>query len=258
MVLSPQDCEVVQHPPDFPIEPSAFSSYNTLSGPFSDAPVQIQRHRRELRDWENDTTIPDRWGFDAPNNVGRQAKNKNKARLEERARELEEDDPDDWFGNPRNARSRGVPSSAPTGPRDRSKGGGGGYGQGSASAKKMTFGSFGQKQVDSSSSSRGRDYSRKADDGRSARPIHDAGELKIRGASSSSGKRKYDDRRDDERGYRRDYERDRDGYRRREWDREYERGRDRDREERYRDYDGGYSSSRREDRGPKYKGGYAR
>lgn len=130
----------------------------------------------------------------------------------------------------------------------------------------MTFGNFGQKQADSSSSSRGRDYGRNMDDGRSRKPslaerLHGDGELKIRGASSSSSsKRKYDDRRDDERGYYRDDRRDResDKERRREWDREYERA-DRDRHG-YRDggYTGGYSGSRRDDRGPKYKGGYSR
>lgn len=264
-----QDCEVLRHPPDFPIEPSAFSSYNTLSGPFSDTPAQIERHRRELRDWENDTTIPDRWGSNAPNNVGRQAKDKNRARLAQRAQELEEDEGDDWFGNPRNAMSRGVPPSAPSGPRDRSKSGGGGFGgfvQGPAPAKKMTFGNFGQKQADSSSSSRGRDYGRNMDEGRSRKPslaerLQGDGELKIRGASSSSSsKRKYDDHRDDERGYyshnRRDRESDKE--RRRDWDREYERA-DRDRYG-HRDggYSGGYSGSRRDDRGPKYKGGYSR
>lgn len=128
----------------------------------------------------------------------------------------------------------------------------------------MTFGSFGQRQADTSSSGRGRDYGRNVDDGRSGRSsladrLQGDGELKIRGASSSSGKRKYDDRRDDDRGYNNDYRRDRDGGRRREWDREYERDRDRDRDrDHYRHRDDGYSSSRREDRGPKYKGGYAR
>ena len=80
---------------------------NTLSGPFSDAAVAPVRTRAP-RDWENGDNFGDGWGANAPINVGKRARNRDRARMEQRALELEEQDPDDWFAKPRNVRNRGV------------------------------------------------------------------------------------------------------------------------------------------------------
>jgi protein AIR1/2 len=73
-------------------------------------------HARAPRDWENGETFGDGWGANAPINVGKRARNKDRARMERRALELEEqeqeqDDQDDWFANARNMRNRGVRSA---------------------------------------------------------------------------------------------------------------------------------------------------
>lgn len=91
-----------------------------LSGPFLDATARPARTRAP-RDWENGETFGDGWGANAPINVGKRARNKDRARMEQRALELEEqeqeqDDEDDWFANPRNRRNRGVRVAAENGP----------------------------------------------------------------------------------------------------------------------------------------------
>jgi protein AIR1/2 len=81
-----------------------------LSGPFVDAAVLPMRARAP-RDWENGETFGDGWGANAPINVGKRARNKDRARMERRALELEEeeqDDEGDWFANAQNMRNRGV------------------------------------------------------------------------------------------------------------------------------------------------------
>jgi protein AIR1/2 len=81
-----------------------------LSGPFSDAAARPVPARAP-RDWENGETFGDGWGANAPINVGKRARNKDRARMERRAFELEEqeqDDEGDWFANARNMRNRGV------------------------------------------------------------------------------------------------------------------------------------------------------
>lgn len=95
---------------------------STLSGPFSDAAVAPVRTRAP-RDWENGDNFGDGWGANAPINVGKRARNRDRARMEQRALELEEQDPDDWFANPRNVRNRGVQGAA------RPEGGGRGAGK---------------------------------------------------------------------------------------------------------------------------------
>ncbi|KAI0355393.1 hypothetical protein OH77DRAFT_1424881 [Trametes cingulata] len=102
---------------DVPREPSAFSLYNILSGPFS---AEASRpSKRAPRDWETATAFADGFGFVAPMEVGKQGRRKERARLERRAREIEaENDEDDWFGS---ARSRGKSGGG-------SGGGGGGGG----------------------------------------------------------------------------------------------------------------------------------
>ena len=101
---------------------------STLSGPFSDAAAAPVRARAP-RDWENGESFGDGWGANAPINVGKRGRNRNRARMEQRALELEEreqDDPGDWFSNPRNVRNRGV----------RGAGGEGGGGPDAAVGKK--------------------------------------------------------------------------------------------------------------------------
>lgn len=81
-----------------------------LSGPFADAAAGPVRARAP-RNWENGETFGDGWGANAPINVGKRARNKDRARMERRALELEEqqqDDLGDWFANPQNMRNRGV------------------------------------------------------------------------------------------------------------------------------------------------------
>ncbi|KAI0677645.1 hypothetical protein C8Q78DRAFT_102883 [Trametes maxima] len=98
-----------------PNEPSAFSLYNILSGPFSS---EVPRpSKRAPRDWETASAFADGFGFVAPMDVGKQGRRKERARLEQRAREREaEDEEGDWFDS---ARARG-----------RSGGGGSGGGNG--------------------------------------------------------------------------------------------------------------------------------
>ncbi|THH13570.1 hypothetical protein EW146_g6665 [Bondarzewia mesenterica] len=256
------DCNTAPHPSDFPIEPSAFSLYNTMSGPFFDPttrPDQSIAYHREPRDWENADTLADGWGFDAPVNVGKQGRNKDRARMEQQARKAqdEEDDPDDWFRNARNVRNRGV---QPANPSTRN---------GQAS-KKISFGSSvkdGGRRANPDEPARSRQpgEERSQGNGRSRkdrkrdsdpppsfpdRTQDEPGELHIRGA----GKRKSDSR-DDDRGYRdrdRGY-RDRDRDKRRDYERDYERSRGWGRERERERESSGY---RRDDRGPRYKGGY--
>lgn len=83
-----------------------------MSGPFFDPTsenVSSTSRYRAPRDWEQGATLPEGWGNQAPDNVGRQGRRKNMARLEKRAREQEvDDDPDDWFGSAGNTRNRGM------------------------------------------------------------------------------------------------------------------------------------------------------
>ncbi|KAH9981836.1 hypothetical protein BJV74DRAFT_778256, partial [Russula compacta] len=99
------DCCELPHPHDTPSAPSAFGLYNILSGPFSDAAAAPIRARGP-RDWENGETFGDGWGANAPINVGKRARNRDRVRMEQRALELQEqDDQNDWFENARNTRS---------------------------------------------------------------------------------------------------------------------------------------------------------
>ncbi|KDQ64478.1 hypothetical protein JAAARDRAFT_64329 [Jaapia argillacea MUCL 33604] len=115
------DCHMLPHPYDCPKEPSAFSSHNTMSGPFFDTSQDASSSRREPRDWEsNNNKLPDGWGFDAPMNVGKEGKKKSRTRMEDRAKvqQEEDDDPDDWFGNAQNVKNRGM-LPGPSRSRDR-------------------------------------------------------------------------------------------------------------------------------------------
>lgn len=69
--------------------------------------------RRVPRDWELANDLPKGWGDNAPENVGRQARRNNIAKMEKRAKEQAiEDDPNDWFGKSRNAQNHRAPPSS--------------------------------------------------------------------------------------------------------------------------------------------------
>ncbi|KAI8982763.1 hypothetical protein BD414DRAFT_579052 [Trametes punicea] len=116
------DCTDRPKPFDVPREPSAFSLYNILSGPFSSEASRPSK--RAPRDWEALSSFADGFGFVAPMEVGKQARKKERARLERRARELEEqDDQDDWFDAAQSrARSGGGGNGTGRSPR-RDRGG---------------------------------------------------------------------------------------------------------------------------------------
>lgn len=98
------DCQDIPHRGDLPEEPSAFSTHNTLSGPFFDAelPRSISL-RREPREWEH-YDHSSSWGNDLPEHVGRQGRRKNAEMMERRVKQQEADeDPEDWFGNARHS-----------------------------------------------------------------------------------------------------------------------------------------------------------
>lgn len=86
------------------MEPSAFGLNNISTGPFYDLAEFKKRPERRPRDWERDNHV---WNDHAPDGVGRQGKKKMMERMRKAAKNFEEDsDPDDWFRNPRNMRSR--------------------------------------------------------------------------------------------------------------------------------------------------------
>ncbi|PFH52703.1 hypothetical protein AMATHDRAFT_107883, partial [Amanita thiersii Skay4041] len=101
------DCEELPHRHDIPVEPSAFSLNNMLSGPFYDSTEQLQslsnkdRCRSEI---DKDTS---EWLQNLPDEVGKQGRKKHMERMEKRAREQEQVEEDDWFGNSTNLRIRG-------------------------------------------------------------------------------------------------------------------------------------------------------
>jgi protein AIR1/2 len=99
-----QNCDGKPVAPYVPQEPSAFGAYNMMSGPFFDPNVETTTtttsRQRSLRDWE-ENDIPESWGVDAPSNVGKQGKKKDKVRMEKKAREQEEYDDDGWFDKAR-------------------------------------------------------------------------------------------------------------------------------------------------------------
>jgi hypothetical protein len=93
---------------------------------------------RRVREWEQDK-LPDGWGQEAPVNVGKQGRKKDRARMEQMAQDAD-DDADDWFGNSGNTRKSGPSRSV--------NGGRGGKGMG---GKKISFGfSASHLQVSSS------------------------------------------------------------------------------------------------------------
>lgn len=242
------------HPYDRPTEPSCFSAYNTRSGPFFDPtadPTSSTSYRREPREWEREggPGLPEGWGDNAPENVGKKGRRKEVQKMERRAKEQQtEDDPDDWFGNPRNVRNRGAAAPVASGYSQRQGGGGGGGGNG---PKKITFGS--------SIRDAGRQFQPVASAGLPNRPAAPPREEERVG---SRGKYAYDPTRahrplptvdlnnntnNTNNNQRNEGGREREHNKNRDRDRDRDRNRDRDRD-RY----------RRDDRGPRYKGGYSR
>ncbi|KAH7929488.1 hypothetical protein BV22DRAFT_1056977 [Leucogyrophana mollusca] len=237
------DCDEIPHSSDIPAEYSAFSTHNTMSGPFFDPaaePIRIHRGPRELREDEDTHNLPEDWGMNAPVNVGKQGKNKDRARMEKRFREQEDDDGGDWFANSRNARNRDMNGKPPPS---------------SNSSKTIKFGKS-VKDV-------GRQFlpppppsSRKDGPPSLLERLGD-------GRSGGGHRRRSDDHRDSGRGsepYRirgaakEPRSQDRDG----EYSRRHDRDRDRDREQDRRHSRDQERGHRREDHGPRYKGGYSR
>ncbi|KAG2369823.1 hypothetical protein BDR07DRAFT_318627 [Suillus spraguei] len=104
------DCDEVAFVFDIPAEPSAFSSHNIMSGPFYDPVSELVRVRRGPRELQNEEDRPNLrkdWGMDAPTNVGKQGKNKDKEKMAKKFRDQEDDDTGDWFNNPHNMKNRG-------------------------------------------------------------------------------------------------------------------------------------------------------
>ncbi|OCH94536.1 hypothetical protein OBBRIDRAFT_823464 [Obba rivulosa] len=202
------DCEEVAHPADRPREPSAFGRYNTMSGPFasvSEPSSSTKASKRPLRDWETAAAFADGFGFDAPLEVGRRGRKKERARLEQKAREIEEgEEEDDWFGRARGGRNNGR-----TG--DESSAGRNGYSRG---GKRMSFGVIGGEwdrsvgEHEDRDRDRPRDRDRNREGGRSERdrernrrarasytdltaPMRETDTIQIRGAASRRLERRH-------------------------------------------------------------------
>ncbi|KAI0686503.1 hypothetical protein BC835DRAFT_1309489 [Cytidiella melzeri] len=266
-----KDCEELTFPFDHPREPSAFSEHNTRSGPFSDAARESRPHSKAALHAKNaDEAWGDGHGAQLPLDVGRQGKQKERARMQKRAQELQEDEGDDWFasraGDSSTANGRDAKHSGrtPKGPRD-----------GRSNGKTISFGNLGKSEDRYGRDHRERDKDRRdgrdrrdrgddrdwrtRDDRRSDRsyrndlpePSRETDSIRVRGASRKGGDgwgvsiRGAASRHDDDHAESRNdlYERQR-----------YERSRDnRDTYDRKRDWR--ETSPKRE---PRYRGGYSR
>lgn len=240
-----QDCKTKSHNHDRPSDPSAFGTYNINTGPFADAKNPQQRKPGKAASYA--ARINDAWGDGyghvLPLDVGKQGRRKERARMERRAQEVQ-DDGDDWFAN------RGGSSGREKG--GRSSGGGSRNGRFNS---KISFGDLDRDDGRFG----GRD---RRDGGRSRRddlpgPSRETDSIQIRGASRRDKERERGDRNDEWDGSIR-------GAARRQGEHEYDQRRkerprdDRDRygdRDRRRDRDRREASPRRE---PRYRGGYAR
>lgn len=223
-----QDCSGADHRHDVPNEPSAFSLYNVLSGPFSeDVP---RAPKRAPRDWETASAFADGYGATVPTDVGKQGRRKERERLG-KARELQEagDDQDNWFDRTSHSRARNDARDSRGASRN---GGGGGGGGGSKANGKIKF-NFSGSSIGGGGGGGGGGGER---GGKRQRPYDDLPEpsketdtLQIRGAArkhsynSTSSKDRHHDRHD-----------------------RYARERNHNR----------YDSERESQRGPRYRGGY--
>ncbi|KAH8982399.1 hypothetical protein EDB92DRAFT_122825 [Lactarius akahatsu] len=258
-------------PHDTLAAPSSFGQFNTFTGPFSDSVAAPPVHARAPRDWETSQSFGDGWGGNAPINVGKRARNKDRMRMEQRALEIEElADPDDWFGNARNVRNRGMGGGSTR--RDRDRGGGtkdvkirfletaNDPGPSLLDRVHIDYDRRDRRYRDLLDQRHGRDHGERHHRDRDRERDRDDGEpgpgLRIRGSASRGNdrprrddgdrweERRGDDRRwEDSRSGDREQERYKGGYR------EPPRGHDRGRRE---------SWEGRGTRGPQYKGGYAR
>ncbi|KAF7789446.1 hypothetical protein EIP86_000391 [Pleurotus ostreatoroseus] len=257
------DCkEHVAHTPhDRPRGPSAFSEYNTMTGPFYDSahPTQRAPSRAAAYASRAKNAWGDGYGAALPLDVGKQGRKKERARLEKRAQELQGDDEDDWFANrPPNRSGRDGGSSGKKSLLDRLE---------STSSQKIGFGNLGKdrggRRFDSGSS-KGRDSRdqkrRKNGGGRSddhdyddlPAPMRETDTLQIRGAS-----RRHEDRRGWNGREDGEYE---DDYHRKDSSRSRNREKDRNKRspERWRDRGKERDRDRSPRREPRYRGGYSR
>jgi len=87
-----------------------------MTGPFYDPNQEpkLSPSRSRTRDWEQADQMPN-WGKGAPDRVGRRARIKSMASLEQMSRQAE-DDPEDWFGN-NLGKSPRAPRQPPRGPK---------------------------------------------------------------------------------------------------------------------------------------------
>ena len=108
-----------------PNEPSAFSLYNVLSGPFSEDAPRVPK--RAPQDWETASAFADGYGATLPMDVGKQGRRKERERLG-KARELQEAeiDQDSWFDRAHNSRARND-ARGNRGPGRNGSGSGGGF-----------------------------------------------------------------------------------------------------------------------------------
>ena len=99
MSINYKDCGEAKLP-DHPREPSAFSTYNVLSGPFADISLKSS-DRTFRREWETDNNFDDGHGFSGLGDVGRRARAKERERMGRREKErlVSDDDNEDWFSN---------------------------------------------------------------------------------------------------------------------------------------------------------------
>jgi len=102
------DCDEIPHRYDRLEEPSAFSLHNVMGGPFYDPEKELAIASKAPRSHRRKDDTYDDWSKDIPNEVGKEGRRKNMARLEKRAREQEQaDEADDWFNKSGNLQIRG-------------------------------------------------------------------------------------------------------------------------------------------------------
>ncbi|EJD01316.1 uncharacterized protein FOMMEDRAFT_147876 [Fomitiporia mediterranea MF3/22] len=103
------DCHVEPLNPDAK-EPSAFGSYNTMSGPFADKEFAPSDRRKLRREWELKGNFDDGYGFAGPSDVGKRGRDKERNRMRRREKETQEVDDvydgDDWFGSRQRSETR--------------------------------------------------------------------------------------------------------------------------------------------------------
>lgn len=266
ILMISQDCkENVGHTPwDRPREPSGFSEYNTMTGPFYDSAHPTMRAPSRAATYASRAKHAwgDGYGAALPLDVGKQGRNKERTRLEKRAQELQKDDDDnDWFAKHpenRSGRNGGGAEKEKKSLLDRLE---------PTSSKKINIGNLGKdrggRRFDSGSGDSRDSRRRKSGGGRSydndyddlPTPMRETDTLQIRGAS-----RRYDDRSGssrktserEDRGEHEDEQRWRGPSRVNNWDRDRNRRSPERRRDKERDRD---RSPRRE---PRYRGGYSR